>query len=75
MSPRPFTADHHKLAALASSYWVNFATSGHPNGTGLPRWLPAAESGMTMQLDTDSRMVPALSSEARLEFFKDTWPR
>lgn len=75
MSPRPFTADDRRLADLASSYWVNFAKSGEPNGPGLPRWLPAAESGMTMQLDTHSRMVPAVTSDSRLEFFKELWSR
>ncbi len=23
-----------------SSYWVNFASGGNPNGTGLPEWTP-----------------------------------
>jgi para-nitrobenzyl esterase len=31
------TADR-KLADVMSSYWVNFAKSGNPNGAGLPRW-------------------------------------
>ncbi len=31
------TADK-KLADVMSSYWVNFAKSGNPNGAGLPRW-------------------------------------
>jgi para-nitrobenzyl esterase len=25
-------------------YWVNFATSGNPNGDGLPTWLPYDEA-------------------------------
>jgi para-nitrobenzyl esterase len=27
-----------KLADTMSSYWVNFATTGNPNGKGLPQW-------------------------------------
>jgi para-nitrobenzyl esterase len=29
-----------KLADQMSSYWVNFAASGDPNGKGLPQWAP-----------------------------------
>jgi para-nitrobenzyl esterase len=27
-----------KLADMMSSYWVNFAATGNPNGKGLPEW-------------------------------------
>jgi para-nitrobenzyl esterase len=29
-----------QLAEKMTSYWVNFATTGDPNGTSLPRWAP-----------------------------------
>jgi len=35
---RPWSAVDHQLADTISSYWVNFATNGDPNGKGLPRW-------------------------------------
>jgi carboxylesterase type B len=28
------------LAKMISSYWVNFAKKGNPNGKGLPEWAP-----------------------------------
>ncbi|MGH9752819.1 MAG: carboxylesterase/lipase family protein [Blastocatellia bacterium] len=30
----------YKLAEMMSNYWVNFATTGNPNGKGLPKWAP-----------------------------------
>ena len=35
---RPWTDLDRQLAGTISSYWVNFATTGDPNGKGLPRW-------------------------------------
>jgi para-nitrobenzyl esterase len=35
---RPFTPWDSTLADTMSSYWVNFAKTGDPNGPGLPQW-------------------------------------
>jgi para-nitrobenzyl esterase len=35
---RPFTDVDYKLEDTMSSYWVNFAKTGDPNGEGLPAW-------------------------------------
>jgi para-nitrobenzyl esterase len=35
---RPFTAYDHQLSEMMSSYWVNFAAKGDPNGKDLPVW-------------------------------------
>jgi para-nitrobenzyl esterase len=35
---RPWQDTDRKLSDAMSSYWVNFATTGNPNGKGLPKW-------------------------------------
>lgn len=35
---RPFTDVDYNLENIMSTYWVNFATTGTPNGKGLPEW-------------------------------------
>jgi para-nitrobenzyl esterase len=37
-APWPWTVADRKLAEEMSTYWVNFAKSGNPNGAGLPLW-------------------------------------
>jgi para-nitrobenzyl esterase len=48
-SPWQWNAADRKVAEEMSGYWINFAKSGNPNGTGLPTW-PAFTS-------TDSKVI------------------
>jgi para-nitrobenzyl esterase len=62
------SAPDRKVADQMSSYWVNFARSGNPNGSGLPTWQEhkVGESDRAMILDANpsSEHLPA---KARLE--------
>jgi para-nitrobenzyl esterase len=70
-SDRPFTAADHKIADTVSSYWVNFATKGDPNGRGLPYWpAVSAKAALTMQLGDATGPIPVAGSEAKLKFLE-----
>jgi para-nitrobenzyl esterase len=42
---RQWTEQEHKLADVMSSYWVNFASTGDPNGKELPAWPAYKDKG------------------------------
>ncbi len=70
-SDRPFTDVDRRIADTLSSYWVNFATTGDPNGKGLQRWTAvSADSPTTMEVGDNFRAIPVASSTERLDFFR-----
>ena len=67
---RPWEDIDHQLADIVSTYWVNFATNGDPNGEGLPEW-PAYDQGKIEFLKLgDPVGATVMTEEANHRFFE-----
>jgi para-nitrobenzyl esterase len=65
-----------KLADQMSSYWVNFAKTGNPNGPGLPRWPSVKELGPTESMILDKRPGKGQAlTEEKISRFKADYDR
>ena len=66
---RPWKPLDKQLEETMSSYWVNFAKTGNPNGENLPEWKKYDKaSGNILALGDEVRLVPALFKK-ELDFF------
>jgi len=54
---RPWTIEDRSLSKTVMSYWANFATTGDPNGAGLPRW-PAFTTAQPTVLRLGEQIAP-----------------
>jgi para-nitrobenzyl esterase len=70
MSDRPFTDKDRAIADMMSSYWANFATSGNPNGKGLPAWNPTGAEHVVMEVGDKTAAIALTSDPARFTFFE-----
>jgi para-nitrobenzyl esterase len=58
----------HQLSETMSTYWVNFATTGDPNGKDLPAW-PAFDAGKDLLMDFGDKVeVQPIPHKAALDF-------
>ena len=56
---RNYDESDYALSELMVNYWINFVTSGDPNGEGLPRWQRFNDDPtMLLELNTEVKMVP-----------------
>jgi para-nitrobenzyl esterase len=76
LPPRAWTDLDHQVSETLSSYWVNFATNGDPNGKGLATW-PAfndRKSNRPMVLGDEAEVGPA-PNQAQLAFFEAVYEK
>jgi para-nitrobenzyl esterase len=67
--PFPWEDTDRKLSDVITSYWVNFAATGNPNGGGLPKW-PAYNAKDDQALEFgDQISVRSEINKAGLDFF------
>jgi para-nitrobenzyl esterase len=63
-----------RVADQMSSYWINFARTGDPNGPGLPTWSPyALDAPKKMLIGPETRLVDD-PDVARLRLFESAPP-
>ena len=76
LPPRAWTDLDRQVSDMLSSYWVNFAANGDPNGKGLAKW-PAFDdrkSDRPMVLDDQAEIGPA-PNPSQQAFFESVYEK
>ena len=71
-----FRPEDYKLSDLMQTFWTNFARTGDPNSSGLPRWptYDAARNWPVMRLSADPATAPDQHRDRYL-FLQQVWGR
>jgi para-nitrobenzyl esterase len=67
---RTWTDTDRRVADAMSSYWVNFASSGDPNGNGLTKWAAYDGKNPSVMVLGNPPEGAESPSEAKLAFFR-----
>jgi para-nitrobenzyl esterase len=68
-----WTDTDRKLGEMVSSYWVNFAKSGNPNGKGLPQWPVYNDDSQELLNFGDGVSAMPVPRRAALDLFESAF--
>jgi carboxylesterase 2 len=66
-----WTSTDYQIADTLSSYWVNFISTGNPNGGNFTQWSPALNTSKTTMMLGDAWATIPIASDDVMEFFED----
>jgi para-nitrobenzyl esterase len=73
---RPWEDSDRRLADQMTSYWVNFAATGDPNGAGLPAWPAVRDRATGRGMVLGDAVAPEPTpNRAKLDFFDAAFAR
>ena len=73
---RSWTAADRALADTMSSYWVNFARIGNPNGAGLPAWPAYRDMARSRPMVLGANSAPGTPADQRKDaLFSALWAK
>ena len=71
--PWHWSATDRKVAEEMSSYWVNFAKSGNPNGSGLPAWPAFTNTDSKVMYLGDPTTIGGVANINSLKIFDSVY--